>query len=91
MEFEWDPAKSLRNLASRGLPFDLVAELFDGPIIEQVDFRRNYGEVRMQAIGKVGNRVLLCIYTDRGVTRRIISLRYANRRERNAYGAKARS
>ena len=41
----------------------------------------------MQAIGMVGGLILLCVYTDRGTVRRIISLRHANRRERDAYRA----
>lgn len=56
-------------------------------MVEQRDDRRDYREVRIQAIGGIGGRILLCIYTDRGPVRRIISLRYANRRERDAYCA----
>jgi uncharacterized DUF497 family protein len=87
MDFEWDPAKSERNRAQRDLPFDLAIEMFDGPIIEQTDRRQDYGEVRMQAVGAVGGLILLCVYTDRDTARRIISLRRANRRERDAYRA----
>jgi len=39
----------------------------------------------MQAIGMIGTVVLACVYTDRGLVRRIISLRPANRRERDEY------
>ncbi len=87
MDFEWDEAKSARNHVELGLPFELAAELFEGPIIERADNRRDYGEVRVQAVGRVGSRILLCVYTDRGNVRRVISLRYANRRERDAYRA----
>ena len=85
MEFEWDEAKSERNRLERGLPFGLAAELFQGPVIERADNRRDYGEARVQAIGRVGSRVLICVYTDRGEVRRVISLRDASRREWNAY------
>lgn len=84
MDFEWDQAKSERNRIERGLPFGLAVELFEGPVIERADNRRDYGEGRMQAIGRVGSVILLCVYTDRGEVRRVISLRDANRRERNA-------
>ncbi len=87
MDFVWDEAKSERNHAERALPFGLAPELFAGPVVEQVDDRRNYGEIRMKAIGVVGGLVMACVYTDRGAARRIISLRYANRRERHAYRA----
>ncbi len=85
--FAWDVGKSERNRRGRGLPFDLAVVLFEGPVIEQIDNRRDYREIRIQAVGRVGGRVLLCVYTDRGEVRRIISLRYANRRERDAYRA----
>jgi hypothetical protein len=87
MRFDWDQAKGEGNRIQRGLPFELSIPLFEGPTLERVDERRNYGEVRIQAIGLVGGRTLLCVYTERGMVRRIISLRYANRRERDAYRA----
>jgi uncharacterized DUF497 family protein len=85
MIFEWDDAKSRRNTAERRLPFELAVVMFDGPTLEAVDSRRDYGEVRVRAIGTVRNLCLVCIYTDRGETRRIISLRLANGKERDAY------
>ncbi|MEO9190943.1 MAG: BrnT family toxin [Acetobacteraceae bacterium] len=84
MEFEWDAAKSERNREERGLPFELAVELFEGPFNERTDSRHDYGETRMQVVGRVGGSILVCVYTDRGEVRRIISLRDANRRERNA-------
>jgi uncharacterized DUF497 family protein len=87
MEFEWDPAKSVRNARERGLPFELAEAMFDGPVLEEQDRRRDYGEVRMKAIGEVNALHFVCIYTDRGSRRRIISLRLAKRSERNAYRA----
>src|SRR5665213_1542014 len=62
-------------------------EQFDGPFTEQVDNRQDYGETRLRAIGVAGGLILACVYTDRGPVRRIISLRRANRRERNAFRA----
>jgi uncharacterized DUF497 family protein len=85
MEFEWDEAKSERNRMARGLPFALAIPLFAGFVLGGEDVRRAYGERRMIAIGRVESFVLACIYTDRGTVRRVISLRRANRKERNAY------
>ena len=87
MDFEWDRAKSQRNESERRLPFELAALLFDGPTIEFADERRHYGETRIRVIGVVGSITLHCVYTQRGEVRRIISLRYANRKERDAYRA----
>lgn len=55
--------------------------------IERADDRRHYGETRIRAIGVVGKLTLHYVYTQRGEVRRIISLRYANRKERDAYRA----
>lgn len=85
MEFEWDEAKSERNRRERGLPFDLAVGFWDGPVVEWRDDRHDYREPRVRAIGMVGEYVLHCVYTDRGARRRIISLRLANRKERNEY------
>ncbi len=85
MMFGWDEAKSAVNAETRGLPFELAALLFDGPTLETVDSRKDYGETRTRALGRVGNVVLACVYADRAEARRIISLRHASRKERDAY------
>jgi uncharacterized DUF497 family protein len=85
MEFEWDDAKSDQNLRQRGFGFDYAACVFDGPSIETVDERRAYGEIRIRAIGRVDENVLVVIFTDRNKIRRIISARKANRRERQLW------
>jgi hypothetical protein len=82
MDFEWDEAKSDHNRQERGFGFDFAALIFDGPTLEQVDARRAYGEIRVQAIGQVEGIVLFVVYTDRGDVRRIISARLANAKER---------
>jgi uncharacterized DUF497 family protein len=84
-DFEWDQTKSDRNRLERDLPFDVAMAMFDGPTLEQPDLRRDYGEVRMRAIGKACGLILHCVYTDRKDARRIISLRPADRRERDDY------
>ncbi|MDR3530796.1 MAG: BrnT family toxin [Rhodopila sp.] len=86
-DFEWDQTKSDRNRLERQLPFDLAIMLFSRPTLEQPDARRDYREVRTRAIGMIGGSTLACVYTDRGLVRRIISLRPANRRERDDYRA----
>jgi len=83
--FEWDEAKSRRTLSERGFGFDYAARIFLGPTLEKHDDRRNYGEVRMRAIGSVGEDVLFVVYTDRGMARHIISARLASRKERKSW------
>jgi uncharacterized DUF497 family protein len=83
--FEWDEDKSEANLRNRGFDFAYAALVFDGPILEIDDERENYGERRIQVIGRVDDDVLFVVYTWRGDVRRIISARLANRRERDVY------
>lgn len=82
MEFEWDLDKSDATYVLRGFDFGLAAEIFAGPIIKTVDSRRDYGEVRVHAIGKAAGMTLVVICTDRDNSRRIISARLASRKER---------
>jgi len=83
--FEWDEGKSEANLRNRGFDFSYAAVVFEGPTLERNDDRDDYGEERIQAIGKVEGDILFVVYTWRGSVRRIISARLANRRERSAY------
>lgn len=83
MEFVWDVAKSDATLAARGFGFAAAVSIFAGRVVEAEDGRRDYGEVRVRAVGQATAGVVLAvIYTDRGGVRRIISARVASRRER---------
>jgi uncharacterized DUF497 family protein len=83
--FEWDEEKSAENLRGRGFDFAYTCRIFSGPTLERDDTRGEYGERRIQAIGRVGGDTLFVVYTWRGAARRIISARPASRRERDAY------
>ena len=89
MDFDWDGAKSSRNVRERGLPFELATLLFSSPTLEASDDRKDYGERRVRAYGEIRGRVLVCVFTDRHesgrLLRRIISLRKANSREAREY------
>jgi uncharacterized DUF497 family protein len=85
MLFEWDEAKSRRTFRQRGFGFDYAAGIFGDLTLEQRDDRRDYDEIRMQAIGRVGNDILFVVYTDRGDVRHIISAQRANRKERRLW------
>ncbi len=41
MEFGWDTAKHLRTLRERGIGFDMASEIFDQPVLQIVDSRRD--------------------------------------------------
>lgn len=90
MRFSWDARKSVRNLRERGFDFEFATQIFDGATLERADSRRDYGERRVIALGKAQGVGLAVVYTDRAeshgeVSRRIISARKSNRREREAY------
>ena len=81
MDLSYDPAKDRRNVALRGLTFEL-ARVFDwagAALIE--DVRRHYGERRYRATGNIGTRLHVVVFTIRAGKTHVISLRKANERE----------
>jgi uncharacterized DUF497 family protein len=87
MPFEWDEAKRLSNLRRHGVDFVDIHPVFKGRVVEWIDDRLDYGELRIVCLGEIDNRVYVVIYTWRGENRRIISARKANVREQRAYRA----
>ena len=92
MRFEWDSEKSEANLEEWGFDFAFASSVFDGPTLEKQDRRKDYGELRVAALGLADEIVLTVVYTDRldergERIRRIISARRSNRGERKAYEA----
>lgn len=85
MKISFDPAKSERNAAERGLPFDLAGEFdFETAMIDEDD-RRDYGETRYLAFGRLGERLHALCFTRVEGGIRVISLRKANAREVRRY------
>ncbi|HEV2097741.1 MAG TPA: BrnT family toxin [Stellaceae bacterium] len=90
-EFEWDPAKERRNSEERGIDFSTASQIWEGIVVERVDDRRDYGEVRIIATGEVAGRLMVVVYTRREKARRIISARKADLREKRRFDAEIRS
>jgi uncharacterized protein len=87
----FDPKKNLRNIADRGLPFDLVDSFeWDTALIAQ-DTRKDYGEHRYIAIGLIDEVLYVTVFTPRNDRPHVISLRRANLRERRKYAAQTES
>jgi uncharacterized DUF497 family protein len=80
-QYEWDVRKAASNLEKHGVSFEAVRRFDWASAIEAEDTRYDYGETRMQALGRIGDRSYVLVYTLRGETVRVISLREANRRE----------
>jgi uncharacterized protein len=79
--FDWDEAKRAANLARHGVDFAAVVR-FDWDKAQLApDTRRDYGELRLIAVGRIGPRVHVLVFTPRAELIRIISLRKANARE----------
>lgn len=88
MRYEWDPTKRASNLAKHGIEFEAADDFeWDTALIE-ADIRRDYGEERFRALGLIGNRVHVLIYTPRGNSRWIISLRKENLKEAVYYATR---
>jgi uncharacterized DUF497 family protein len=84
MEFEWDPEKAARNLASHGVSFTEAATVFGDPLaMTYHDPDHSQDEDRFLTFGhSVQGDLLVVSHTDRGDRTRIISARRATRQER---------
>ena len=51
MKITFDPVKRAMTLQLRSLDFADAPQLFAGPVLDFVDTRIDYGEVRIQTIG----------------------------------------
>jgi uncharacterized DUF497 family protein len=80
-EFEWDEAKSQECPEKRGFDFAFASRLWERRVIEREDNRRDYGEVRIRALGRIGDQYFVVVFTWRGASGRIISARRANEKE----------
>ena len=85
VEITFDPRKSERNLRERGLGFEMVANFDLRSAVYTTDTRKDYGEVRTRTLGFIGDTLYAMVFTMRGSALRVISLRKANRKERNRY------
>ncbi len=86
MEFEWDESKNKSNREKHGIDFNDAKEVFkDENRKTSPDLRVDYGEDRWVTIGKLIDTIIVVIYTIRETTYRIISARYAKKKERETY------
>jgi uncharacterized protein len=85
VRLDFDPAKDKLNLAAHGLSLSFASKLVWDEALVWVDERFEYQELRMVGLVPEGSRLYYVAFVDRGRTRRIISLRYAERREVKHY------
>jgi uncharacterized DUF497 family protein len=88
LAIEFDRGKNIANVSKHGVDMAAAAE-FDFETAETwTDTRKSYGEMRTIAIGFIGLRLHVLVFTMRGQIMRVISLRKANRKESAAYHGK---
>jgi uncharacterized DUF497 family protein len=85
MELEWDEVKRRANYAKHGLDFRDVEKVFQEMTLTAEDDRQDYGEKRFISLGKLEDMVVVVVHTERREKTRIISMRRANQKERQAY------
>ncbi len=82
----WDEPKRQVNLRKHKIDLADLEPVFDSPMITVEDARERYGELRLQSLGLWLGRVIFLVWTPRGDdTAHLISCRYADRKETDAY------
>ncbi len=81
MRYTFDPAKRDLALRHRDLDFARAGEVFAGRTATVVDERFDYGETRFITAGRLDGRLVVMVWTQRGETRHIISMRHCHAKE----------
>ena len=91
MQISFDPAKNALNVELRSLSFERAIDFEFETAFFLPDLRRDYGEVRIRALGCLDKRVhaLVFVETEHGI--RVISFRKANKREVRVYETQIKS
>ncbi|MDQ3635832.1 MAG: BrnT family toxin [Acidobacteriota bacterium] len=86
MNFEWDDDKNEKNIRNHGIDFNDAWQIFDEPMLTEIDNRENYGEERFVGTGFLINFIVVIVFTEpKENTIRIISLRGALKYEREKF------
>ncbi|MBI4208183.1 MAG: BrnT family toxin [Deltaproteobacteria bacterium] len=86
MEFEWNPAKSEANRIKHGIGFEEATALWDDAYFEVKEIARSKdGETRNATLGKMGDKIYVAIWTERGNKARLITVRRARKNEKEIF------
>jgi len=85
MRITYDATKRAVTIAKRGLDFADAASVFAGRHVTRRDERQGYDEERLITVGMLRDDVVVVVWTERDGTRRIISMRKADRNERRDF------
>lgn len=82
MNFEWGEEKYEKNIRKHKIDFRDVPQVFDGPMIVNIDDRMDYGEIRWIGMGFLRNIIAIIVFIEKDDdTIHIISARKANKHE----------
>ncbi|NNM60216.1 MAG: BrnT family toxin [Legionellales bacterium] len=84
-DLTWDNEKNILNIKKHGLYFEDSVYVLNSDTVTFIDDRVNYGEERYITLGKLEERLVVLIHTNRDEFIRIISMRKANEREQKIY------
>lgn len=87
MDIEWDSTKRIANAEKHGVDFAAIEGFQWDAVLTVEDTRGEHGEPRFVSISLIGDRHYVAVWTWRGDTIRLISLRKANKREVRIYVA----
>jgi uncharacterized DUF497 family protein len=85
VDIEFDSTKDVANRLKHGLSLALGAAVLMNMIGRIEDDRHEYGETRFNAFGVVDQRLLVCTYTMREDTYRLISVRKGSKQEQRTW------
>ncbi len=85
MEFLFDRSKDRINRKKHGIALSRAADFDFDAAIFVVDDRKDYGEMRIKAIGFLDARLYALVFTQEGENIRVISLRKASKNEEGDY------
>ena len=84
MEFIYNPAKSMTNMIKHGINFRDAQQLWEDSRLQIIKARIS-SEPRWIAIGRIGDKYWSSVFTTRGDTIRIISVRRSRPKEIESY------
>ncbi|MCF7695343.1 BrnT family toxin [Mycetohabitans sp. B2] len=85
MKVIFDPAKNEVNKCKHGVSMELADSIDWSMVWCFADDRADYGELREIGYSVINERLYCVVFTQRGDTFRVISLRKANNREISRY------
>jgi uncharacterized protein len=85
MEITFDLAKDASNHRKHGVSLSLAHEIDWSAVMARPDTRRDYHELREIGYVLIGDRLYCVVFTQRGDTMHVISLRKTNNREKRDY------